>query len=148
MGAQRCHEEVTQVAEWLGTVTANNVDLARVELLLGIDPIQWWVLAVDIDFSDFGRRSVTALAVPAKTTRDELIQVYRQGRRVPVTAFEAITIEPEHPDQASGRMPDDLPVKTISDFMSYGFRHLEMRLHVGWANLPTDLLLEIVETVK
>ncbi len=135
-------------AEWLGSITGNNVDLARVELLLGIDPLLWWVLAFDIDFTDFGKQTVTALAVPARTTRSQLMDLYSQGLAVPVTAFEAIMYEAEPLSSPDATMPDQLPVSSAAEFLMYGFKHLEMRLHVGWADLPEDLLLETANTIR
>lgn len=148
LGAQYFETDITEVDEWMGTVRANNIDLARIELLLGIDPVKWWVLAVDVDFHGFGTRTVTALAVPATMTRDQLMQAYDEHRAVHVTAFEAISVEPEHPEQAMGTLPDELPVRTVADFMAYAFERLEMRMHVGWVRLPVDLLLEVTETIR
>ena len=138
----------THTPEWLGSITGDNVDLARVELLLGIDPLLWWVLAVDVDFTDFGRQAVIALAVPASTTRSALMDLYSQGLSVPVTAFEAVMFEAAALDTPDATMPERLPVSSAADFLMYGFKHLEMRLHVGWADLPEDLLLETANTVR
>ncbi|MDO8731110.1 MAG: hypothetical protein Q7L55_00805 [Actinomycetota bacterium] len=132
----------------MGSITGNNVDLARVELLLGIDPLLWWVLAVDIDFTDFGKQAVTALAVPARTTRSQLMDFYSQGLSVPVTAFEAVMYEAAPLGVPDATMPNQLPVSSAAEFLMYGFKHLEMRLHVGWADLPEDLLLETADTIR
>ncbi|MFA7323974.1 MAG: hypothetical protein WC005_06410 [Candidatus Nanopelagicales bacterium] len=133
--------------EWLGRITGNNIDLARVELLLGIDPLQWWVLAVDVDFTDFRQESVTALAVPAQMTRNDLMRLHRLGRNIEVTAFTVVD-DCAAADQTRGTMPAELPIRTAVDFLTYGFKHLEMRLHVGWADLPEDMLLEVTSSVS
>jgi len=148
MSQHECDTTASHKAEWLGSITGNNVDLARVELLLGIDPVLWWVLAVDIDFTDFGTQAVTALAVPAKTTRSQLMDLYSQGMSVPVTAFEAVLYDAPPLGTPDATMPEQLPVATAAEFLMYGFKHLEMRLHVGWADLPEDLLLETADTIR
>ena len=148
MGSHECEAPAVHKPEWLGSIIGDNVDLARVELLLGIDPLLWWVLAVDVDFNDFGKQSVTALAVPAKTTRSALMDLYSQGLSVPVTAFEAIVYEAAPLGTPDATMPDQLPVRSAAEFLMYGFKHLEMRLHVGWADLPEDLLLETAHTIR
>ena len=131
-----------QYDDWTGTIAGDVADMRHLEELLGINRETWRLLYVTIYFSGFGQ-SIEPYVVSADTSYDDLEATVARGEPIVVTHLQGIDYDfPNHSDTNPPR-PESLPILSAVDFLTHGFKRLELKLHFRF--IPENARFEVVE---
>jgi hypothetical protein len=113
---------------WVGTFAGDQVDIASIGTLMGIDEKLWWPLVIEIHINN-GYESIEVFAVPARVGPDELEAMIETGR-VEVTLVKKATLELSDQNETNPPRVHVGNIETVRDFLEFGFKRINLRLKV------------------
>jgi hypothetical protein len=114
---------------WLGTFAGDQVDVASIGKLMGIDERLWWPIVIEIHINN-GYESIEVFAVPAKMGVDELEAMIEETGRVEVTLVKKTTLELSDQNETNPPRVHGGNIETVRDFLEFGFKRVNVRLKI------------------